>query len=76
MKKDVRSYEAAMQELEEVLQKLSADTVTLEESLTLYARAAELIAQCDKTLRQASLKLQTITDALHAAQNGEEDDDV
>ncbi len=75
-KEPVRSYEEAVGELEDILAKLSSDTVTLEESLTLYARAAALLAQCDKTLREASLKMETITQALQQLKTQEEDDDL
>ena len=37
-------FEAAQQKLEEILQRLSEDDVSLDESVTLYATASELIA--------------------------------
>ena len=38
-------FESAQQKLEEILQRLSQDDVPLEESLSLNAKASELIAQ-------------------------------
>ena len=74
MKKDVKTYEQAMQELETILKQLSSPEVTLEESLGLYARAAELIRRCDIILKDASLRMETITEALQQVQEETEDD--
>ena len=46
-------FEAAQQKLEEILQRLSEDDVSLDESVTLYATASELIAQCSAALKNA-----------------------
>ena len=75
MKKDVKTYEQAMQELETILKQLSSPEVTLEESLDLYARAAELISRCDAILKDASLRMETITEALQQVQEETEDDE-
>ena len=72
-------FEAAQQKLEEILQRLSEDDVSLDESVTLDATASELIAQCSAALKNAELKVQEI-DALLAqalgqqAQEGAADD--
>lgn len=77
MKKTQPSYEQAVAELEEILAQLAADTTPLDTALTLYARAAQLIEHCDKTLKQAALQMQTVSEALQALQPqpGEGDDD-
>lgn len=75
MKKPVQSYETAIEELENILEKLSSDTVTLEESVELYARAAEQISFCDKTLKDASFRIETITEALKNAREDLPEDD-
>jgi exodeoxyribonuclease VII small subunit len=72
-------FEAAQQKLEEILQRLSEDDVSLDESVTLYATASELIAQCSAALKNAELKVQEIDASLaqalgQQAQEGAADD--
>lgn len=72
-------FEAAQQKLEEILQRLSEDDVSLDESVTLYATASELIAQCSVALKNAELKVQEIDASLaqalgQQAQEGAADD--
>ena len=73
-KEPVLSYEEAVAELESILQKLSAEETTLEESLTLYARAAQLIADCNALLKKAELQMETIAQTLQGLQEEPEDD--
>ena len=75
-KEPVRSYEQAVTELEAILDRLSAEDVTLEESIDLYARATEQIVFCDKTLKAAQLRIETIDQALQAALHREDDGNV
>ena len=72
-------FEAAQQKLEEILQRLSEDDVSLDESVTLYSTASELIAQCSAALKNAELKVQEIDASLaqalgQQAQEGAADD--
>ena len=72
-------FEAAQQKLEEILQRLSEDDVSLDESVTLYATASELIAQYSAALKNAELKVQEIDASLaqalgQQAQEGAADD--
>ena len=72
-------FEDAQQKLEEILQRLSEDDVSLDESVTLYATASELIAQCSAALKNAELKVQEIDASLaqalgQQAQEGVADD--
>ena len=69
-----KTYEEAVAELESILQKLSAEETTLEESLTLYARAAQLIADCNALLKKAELQMETVTQTLQGLQEEPEDD--
>ena len=55
------SFEAAMQELEQVVGKLERGDVALEESITLYARGAELKKRCEAKLKEAEEKVAAIT---------------
>ena len=75
-KEAVRSYEESVAELENILERLSAEDVTLEESIELYAKATEQIVFCDKTLKEAQLRIETIDQALAAALDGEENADA
>ena len=55
------SFEAAMQELEQVVGKLERGDVALEESITLSARGAELKKRCEAKLKEAEEKVAAIT---------------
>ncbi len=76
MSDPVRSYEAAVAELESILEKMSSETVSLEDSIALYARAAQLITECDKLLKEAALKIETIDQALEQLRLEENGDDL
>ena len=57
MSKEKQSFEEMMQELENIVQKLDNETISLEESLDLYQRGMKLSTACDKTLKDAEKKL-------------------
>lgn len=48
-----QSFEEMMKELENIVQKLDNENVSLEESLNLYQRGMTLSANCDETLKNA-----------------------
>lgn len=50
---NTQSFEEMMKELEDIVQKLDNENVSLEESLNLYQRGMKLSATCDETLRDA-----------------------
>ncbi len=54
------SFEAALAELEKVVARLESGNVPLEESITLYARGAELKAHCEKRLEAAEARVAEI----------------
>jgi len=54
------SFEAALQELEQLVQQLETGQVELEESIRLYERGAALKAHCEKRLKDAELKVEQI----------------
>ncbi len=54
------SFEAALQELEQIVQQLETGQVELEESIRLYERGAALKAHCEKRLKDAELKVEQI----------------
>lgn len=57
MSKEKQSFEEMMKELENIVQKLDNEAVSLEESLDLYQRGMELSANCDSTLKEAEKKV-------------------
>ena len=54
-------FEAAMAELEQIVQKLEAGSVSLEESIAIYERGEALKARCDALLKQAEARIERIT---------------
>lgn len=54
---DALSFEAAFARLAEILERISSDTIPLEESLKLYEEADRLVAFCTKQLNEAERKL-------------------
>ncbi len=55
------SFEAALQELEQVVGRLESGDVPLEESISLYARGAELRGHCEAKLKAAEARVAEIT---------------
>lgn len=64
MKKEEKGFENTITQLEEVLEKMSDEATPLEESIALYAKAARLIEQADKTLQTARLQIEEIDQKL------------
>ena len=58
--KDNISFEAAMSELEAIVQKMEAGGLTLEESLEAYTRGVELYKLCRRRLDAAQAKIQVL----------------
>ncbi|MGD6885990.1 exodeoxyribonuclease VII small subunit [Staphylococcus shinii] len=54
---NTQSFEEMMKELENIVQKLDNENVSLEESLNLYQRGMKLSATCDETLKDAEKKV-------------------
>jgi exodeoxyribonuclease VII small subunit len=54
------SFEAALAELEQIVQKLESGQAALEDSIALYERGAALKAHCEKTLKSAQEKIEKI----------------
>ncbi|WP_420431459.1 exodeoxyribonuclease VII small subunit [Hyphobacterium sp.] len=54
------SFEAALAELESIVQQLESGDVGLEKSIAIYERGAALKAHCEKKLREAELKVEKI----------------
>ena len=54
------SFEKALAELEDIIQKLESGGVELEKSIELYERGAALKAHCDEKLRSAQERIEKI----------------
>ncbi len=54
-------FEAALAELETIVEKLEKGAVALEESIKIYERGEALKAHCDKLLRNAEMRNEKIT---------------
>ena len=57
----ITNYEGNMQKLTEILDKLSADDITLDETISLYSEAADIIAETNGILEDAQLKIDEIS---------------
>ena len=58
------TFEAALEQLEEIVQKLESGDVDLEKSIEIYTRGAQLKQHCDAKLKDAQSRIDKIvTDA-------------
>ncbi len=64
------SFEAAIKELEAVVNKLEHGEVALEDSIALYERGAALKARCEAKLKEAEEKVAKITFGADGAPSG------
>ena len=55
------SFEASIQELEEIVAKLENGEESLEESLKLFQEGTALVRRCGKLLDDAELQIQKVT---------------
>lgn len=72
MSKEKQSFEEMMQELENIVQKLDNETISLEESLDLYQRGMKLSTACDTTLKDAEKKVNKLMQEEAEEQENEE----
>lgn len=54
-------FEAALAELESIVDKLEKGATPLEESIKIYERGEALKAHCDRLLRDAEMRIEKIT---------------
>jgi exodeoxyribonuclease VII small subunit len=62
------AFEAAFGELEEIVQRLEAGELTLEEAISLYERGQALARQCQDRLDQAELRITQLEENAQEAQ--------
>jgi len=70
------SFEDALAQLEQIVHKLEAGDVALEDSIRIYERGAALKAFCDKRLKEAELKIEKVKVAADGAKGLEPVDDL
>ena len=56
------TYEQALNELEDITEKLESQALELEETLTLFERGKALIQRCQTLLEKAELKVSQLSD--------------
>lgn len=69
-------FEAALRELEEIVEKLEGGEVELEESIRIYERGEHLKQQCQSLLRAAEARIEKITLKADGTPDGSEPLDV
>ncbi len=55
------TYEQAMAEMDEIIQKMEGAQLTLDEALALFERGQALAKRCAELLNQAELKVRQLT---------------
>ena len=70
------SFEDALRELEQIVQKLEAGDVPLDDSIRIYERGAALKAHCEARLREAELKVEKIVRGADGPKGLEKADDL
>lgn len=68
-KKERPSFEEALTRLEEIVDALEDESISLEKSIELYEEGIELSKLCTETLEEAELRIQNV-----AEQHNEEND--
>jgi len=58
---DALSFEQALAELDQTVQRLSEGGLTLDESIALFERGQALAARCNELLDKAELRLRQLT---------------
>jgi len=62
MREDPRRAEAALEELEQLVQRMETGELSLEESLKAFERGVVLTRDCQKALKDAELRVQALTE--------------
>ena len=58
--KEPKNFEAAMAELDALVEKMEGGDLALEESLAAYQRGAELLKYCERILADAQQRVQVL----------------
>lgn len=60
--KERQSFEEALSRLEEIVDQLEDDSISLEETLELYEEGIKLSKMCTETLEQAELRIEKVNE--------------
>ena len=82
-KSAIPDFETAMKELEEIVESMENDQLTLDESLKQFERGVELSRICQSNLKKAEQKVEQLVkkhgemviEPFNGSQNDEQDDD-
>jgi exodeoxyribonuclease VII small subunit len=55
------TYEAKIEQLKRIIEKIEDGSTSLDESMRLYEQGAALIKQCETKLAEAELKITTLS---------------
>jgi len=55
------TYEAKIEQLKKIIEKIEDGNTSLEESMKLYEQGAALVKQCETLLAEAELKITTLS---------------
>ena len=61
-KKDTVNFEASLQKLKKIIEKLEDGDISLEESVKSFEEGIGLVKECQKQLTQAELKVKKLLD--------------
>ena len=61
-KKDTVNFEASLQKLKKIIEKLEDGDISLEESVKSFEEGIGLVKECQKQLAQAELKVKKLLD--------------
>lgn len=70
-KKERPSFEEALKRLEQIVDELEDESISLEKSIELYEEGIELSKLCTETLEEAELRIQKVAEQ-HADENDNE----
>ena len=70
------TFEAALAELEAIVEKLEAGKISLEDSIAIYERGEKLKSHCDRQLKAAEARIEKITLKSDGTASGTEPLDV
>lgn len=61
-KKERQSFEEALSRLEEIVDKLEDESISLEDTIRLYEEGIKLSKICTETLEQAELRIEKVNE--------------
>lgn len=66
-----KNFESAMAELDQLVEKMEAGQLPLEESIAAYQRGATLLKFCEAKLADADARIQVLAPAANAGSNAD-----